>query len=83
MNARVSVVLDEKIARYVKTQEAIKDRPASELVADLLDEWYEAKMRDLHGQYLAGALTLRGMARQLGLDYRELYNLMEAKGLAL
>jgi hypothetical protein len=51
------------------------------LVADLLNEWYEAKFRRLHQQYLAGDLTLRGMARQPGLEYRELCDLLEAKGL--
>jgi hypothetical protein len=46
-----------------------------------LAAWYEAKLQNLHQQYMAGDLTLRGMARQLGLGYRELYDLMEAKGL--
>ena len=83
MNAQISVVLDDKIIRYVETQQTIQHRPPSELVADLLNEWYESKLQNLHEQYLAGNLTLRGMARQLGLDYRELYDLMEKKGLTL
>ena len=65
----------------MKAQEEASHKSSSELVADLLNEWYEAKFRSLHQQYLAGDLTLRGMARQLGLEYRELYDLMEAKGL--
>jgi hypothetical protein len=83
MSARVSVVLDDKITRYVKAQEETSRKSPSELVADLLNEWYEAKLRTLHHQYLAGDLTLRGMARQLGLDYRELYDLMQSKGLTV
>ena len=83
MSARVSVVLNERITRYMKAQEEASHKSSSELVADLLNEWYEAKVRSLHQQYLAGDLTLRGMARQLGLEYRELYDLMEAKGLTV
>ena len=83
MSAKVSVVLNDKIARYVEVQETASHKSPSELVADLLNEWYEAKLQDLHRQYLAGDLTLRGMARQLGLDYLELYDLMEAKGLTV
>ncbi len=77
------VCLDDKIVRYVQTREAARDKPVAELVADLLNEWYEAKLHELHRKYLAGELTLRGMARQLGLAYRELYDLMETKGLTL
>jgi len=83
MSAKVSIVLDDRIARYVKAQETTKNKPPSELVGDLLNEWYEAKLQDLHQQYLVGDLTLRGMARQLGLDYRELYDLMEMKELTV
>ena len=49
----------------------------------ILDEPMLAKLQTLYQQYLAGDLTLRGMARQLGLDYLELYDLMEAKGLTV
>ena len=83
MSARVSVVLDDRITRYVKAQEETSHKSPSELVVDLLNEWYEAKLNNLHQQVLTGDLTLRGMARQLGLEYRELYDLMEAKGLTV
>jgi len=83
MGTQVSVVLNDKVSRYVKIQEAVRNKSAAELVADLLNEWYEARVQDLHGQYLAGALTLRGMARQLGLSYRELYDMLEKRELAL
>lgn len=83
MSAKISVVLNERITRYVKAQEEASHKSSSELVADLLNEWYEAKLKHLHQQYLAGDLTLRGMARQLGLEYRELYDLTEAKGLTV
>lgn len=84
MGMEVAVVLNNRIARYVKTRQTEeKDRTPSELVGDLLNEWYDVKVRKLHRQYLAGDLTLRGMARRLGLEYRELYELLEAKGLTV
>ncbi len=83
MSVKISVLLDDKITRYVEAQEIKSHKSSSELVADLLSEWYEAKLQELHQQYLAGGLTLRGMARQLGLNYRELYDLLETRGLAV
>jgi hypothetical protein len=80
MSVKVPVVLDNKIALYVKTRrEGDQGKPLGELVADLLREWYEARLEEFYRQYLAGDLTLRGMARRLGLEYRELYDLLEAR----
>ena len=80
MSVKVPVVLDNKIALYVKTRQAgDQGKPLGELVADLLREWYEARIEEFYRQYLAGDLTLRGMARRLGLEYRELYDLLEAR----
>lgn len=44
MRAQVSVVLDDKIGRYVETQQTIQHSSPSEWVADLLNEWYEFKL---------------------------------------
>ena len=84
MSMKVPVVLDSKIARYIKTRQT-RDQGKSpgELIADLLSEWYEIRLQELHQQYLAGDLTLRGMARRLGLEYRELYDLLEAQGMTV
>ena len=83
MSTRVSIMMSDHIARYVESQEASENKSRSELISDLLNEWYEAEMQARYQQYTTGDLTLRGMARHLGLDYRELYDLMEMKGLAV
>ncbi len=84
MSMEVAVVLDSRIVRYVRTRQVEeRDKTFSELVGDLLNEWYDVKLHRLHRQYLAGDLTLREMARRLGLEYRELYDLLEAQGLTV
>lgn len=83
MAVEVSLVLNDKIVRYVQMQQAHYPKSITDAVTDLLEEWYETKLQKLHHQYLSGDLTLRGMARQLGLEYYELYDLMESKGLII
>ena len=83
MSTRVSIMMSDHIARYVESQEASQNKSRSELISDLLNEWYEAELQVRYQQYISGDLTLRGMARHLGLDYRQLYDLMEVKGLAV
>ena len=83
MSAQISIVLDDKIVRYAESHNKTRSKPYSELIAEFLNEWYESKLRELHQQYQTGNLTLRAMARQLGLEYRELYDLLEQEGLPL
>jgi hypothetical protein len=84
MSMEVAVILDNRIARYIKTRQTEeRNKTFSELVGDLLNEWYDVKLHKLHRQYLAGDLTFREMARHLGLEYRELYDLLEAQGLTV
>ena len=49
----------------------------------LLRRGYEAQIRRLHDQYQRGDITLRGMARRLGLSYRELYEELEKRSLPI
>jgi hypothetical protein len=56
---------------------AAKTKVNSRLVLD------DVLLRSLHAQYLRGDITLRRMASQLGLTYRELYEGLEQRGLPL
>ena len=42
-----------------------------------------AYVKELHRRYLNGAFSLRGMAKRLGLSYRDLYAILEELGLPL
>jgi hypothetical protein len=42
-----------------------------------------AQIKELHDQYQRGDITLRGMARRLGLSYRELYEELEKRNLPI
>ena len=55
----------------------------SGVVRALLEEGYKREIEKLHASYSRGEITLRGMARRLGLNYRELYQLLADKGLPL
>jgi hypothetical protein len=41
------------------------------------------QVRQLHLQYLKGEITFRRMAKELGLEYRQLYALLEELNLPL
>lgn len=82
MTAKIAVQVDDRIARYLKVQATEKQQSRSEALAALVDEWYEGTLHQLHQRYLTGDLTLRGMARHLGLSYRELYQALEERDLS-
>ena len=74
--------MHEKVAKYVTAQANKRQLSQAEALASLIDEWYEATINQLYQRYLSGDLTLRGMARQLGLNYRELYQIFEDRDLS-
>jgi hypothetical protein len=49
----------------------------------LLQAGYYERVRQLHRQYLQGEITFRRMAKELGLEYRQLYALLEELNLSL
>jgi triphosphoribosyl-dephospho-CoA synthetase len=79
----VSVELDERLERFVDQAQRSKSRSAPEVSADLMRAGYLDVVRRLHREYLEGQITLRGMAAELGLEYRELYALLEELDLPL
>lgn len=83
MGRAVSVELDERLERFVDQAQKSKSRSAPEISADLMRAGYLDVVRRLHRQYLEGRLTLRGVAAELGLEYRELYALLEELDLPL
>jgi len=48
-----------------------------EATIDLLRTGYYERVRQLHRQYLHGEITFRRLAKELGLEYRQLYALLE------
>jgi hypothetical protein len=82
MTAEIAIQVDDRIARYLEIQATEKQQSRSETLAALVDEWYEGTLHQLHQRYLTGDLTLRGMARHLGLSYRELYQALEERDLS-
>lgn len=49
----------------------------------LFDANNAAYVKELHHQYLGGEFSLRGMAKRLGLTYRDVYAILEEFGLPL
>jgi hypothetical protein len=82
MAAEIAVQVDERIMKYLEAKSDQSHQDRAEVLSALIDEWYESMILQLHQQYLRGDLTLRGMARQLGLTYRELYQAIEDRELS-
>lgn len=79
----ISVELDERLERYLHSLQKKRRIPPTQASAELIQAGYYDMVRRLHRQYLSGELTLRRMAAELGLEYRELYALLEELGLAI
>ena len=83
MAAEIVVPVDEKVSKYVQALAEAEQKSYSDVVRALLEEGYKGQIEKLHASYSRGEITLRGMARRLGLNYRELYQLLADKGLPL
>jgi len=83
MAVEIAVPVDEKVSKYVQALAEAERKDYSDVVRALLEEGYKREIEKLHASYSRGEITLRGMARRLGLNYRELYQLLADKGLPL
>ena len=83
MAVEIAVPVDEKVSRYVQALAEAERKSYSDAVRALLEEGYKREIEKLQASYSRGEITLRSMARRLGLNYRELYELLTDKGLPL
>ena len=83
MAVEIAVPVDDKVSKYVQALVKTGRKNYSDVVRALLEEGYKREIEKLHAGYSRGEITLRGMARRLGLNYRELYQLLADKGLPL
>ncbi len=81
MAVEMTIPVDERISKYVQTQAEAERKPPREILQVLVQEGYARELERLHALYARGDITLRGMARRLGVSYREMYQLLEEKGL--
>ena len=79
----IAVPVDEKVSKYVEALVEAGRKNHSDVVRALLEEGYKWEIEKLHASYSRGEITLRGMARRLGLNYRELYQLLADRGIPL
>ena len=80
MAQKVSLAIDGPVLKYIEARRRVHRSRAS-VVRELIQKGYEANLEQLYRQYQNGEITLRNMAAELGLEYRELYALLEEKGL--
>jgi hypothetical protein len=83
MAVEIAVPVDEKVSKYVQVLAETERKSYSDVVRMLLEEGYKREIEKLYASYSRGEITLRRMARRLGLNYRELYQLLANKNLPL
>ena len=83
MAVEIVVPVDEKVSKYVQALTEAERKSYSDVAQALLEEGYRREIEKLHVSYSRGEITLRKMARRLGLNYRGLYQLLVDKGLPL
>jgi len=72
----------EKILEALERRKAAgADEDISELLAELIDLGFEYRLRQLYERFEAGEFSLGYFAQELGLSLRELYALLEERGL--
>jgi len=83
MATAVSLELDDRLQRFVAYLQKSKRITSREAAHNLLKAGYFLQVRQLHHQYLEGEITFRRMAKELGLEYRQLYGLLEELNLPM
>lgn len=83
MTVEVAVPVDEEVSKYVQVLVETERKSYSDAVRALLEEGYKRQIEKLFASYSRGEITLRRMARRLGLNYRELYQLLANENLPL
>jgi hypothetical protein len=83
MATAVSIELDDHLQRFIAYLQKSRRITWRQAAIDLLKAGYHQQVRQLHGQYLRGDITFRRMAKELGLEYRQLYVLLEELNLPL
>jgi len=81
MSVKIVVPVREKVFRYMEVIAEKERKSRSDVVQALLEEGYRRKVEEFHEKYSRGEITLREMARRLGLSYRELYQMLADEGL--
>ena len=71
--------IEDSLYRYLQRESQSHQGSEPHKVAQSLLK--KGAMVQLYPKYAQGELTLRGMAEELGLTYRELYTLLEETGL--
>jgi hypothetical protein len=72
-----SIEVDRRLARYLERLQKSRRLSPGEAGAELMKVGYYDVVRCFHRQYLNGEITLRRMAQELGLEYRDMYALLE------
>jgi hypothetical protein len=83
MARAVSVELDDRLERFIEQAQRNRHLTPPEVSAELMQAGYRDLVRQLHHRYLNGEITLRAVAQELGLGYRELYALLEELNLPI
>lgn len=81
MIKNITVPVNEEIIRYAETLQKRGTNSVEVILAELLKAGFEAHIRAHYEEYRQGRITLRQLASRLGLPYRDLYDLLEQKGL--
>lgn len=80
MSEKVSLTIDGPVLKYIEIKRPRYNGSRAAVVREWIQRGYDADMEALYRQYQRGEITLRNMAAELGLAYRELYALLEEKG---
>ena len=74
------MTIDGPVLRYLESKRSRYNGSRAAVARQLIQRGYDADVEALYQRYQRGEITLRNMAAELGLAYRELYVLLEEKG---
>ena len=83
MSQTITTVIKDEVATYVDKFAEKYHKSEDEVLNELIMSGFEQKLFSLYKQYQAGEISLGWLGQELGLDLREIYELLEARNLPL
>lgn len=83
MSQTITTVIKDEVATYVDKFAEKYHKSEDEVLNELIMSGFEQNIFSLYKQYQAGEISLSWLGQELGLDLREIYELLEARNLPL
>ena len=83
MSESIAATVKEEVAKYINQHSNRHKKLPQEIIGELIQLGFEQRLREVYAQYERGEISLGWLGNELGLNLREVYELLETRRLPL